>query len=56
MRNLGERLPYRGLKYQIPVSGVQTSSGTKIPLKGNFLKYQIPVSGVQTMQTLNHQK
>jgi len=38
-----------GLKYQIPVSGVQTSGRDMIAEKAFCLKYQIPVSGVQTV-------
>jgi len=36
------------LKYQIPVSGVQTIL-PGLETSNTFLKYQIPVSGVQTV-------
>gem|GEM_PF-6396760 len=38
------------LKYQIPVSGVQTSRHDRIRRSARSLKYQIPVSGVQTIK------
>ena len=41
------------LKYQIPVSGVQTGvASTGHVREASDLKYQIPVSGVQTYMAL----